>query len=105
MSKQNIQKVSFMRNRTQYHVTEDGKILMNDYTKKTFEQNGYEYVKFSTGRELVHRIVAEAFCQGKTDEKNTVDHKDGNKLNNHKDNLEWVSQAENNRRYEEKKHG
>lgn len=44
----------------------------------------------------VHRVVAEGFVSGKTKIRNQVNHKDGNKLNNHVDNLEWCSQYENN---------
>ena len=46
---------------------------------------------------FLHRLVARAFCDGYTEEKNTVNHKDGNTLNNCADNLEWVSQSENNK--------
>lgn len=42
----------------------------------------------------VHRLVAETFVEQR-DGKNTVNHIDGNKLNNAADNLEWVTQAEN----------
>lgn len=45
---------------------------------------------------ILARIVAHAFCNGYSTENNTVDHKDGNFLNNKADNLEWVSQKENN---------
>ena len=44
----------------------------------------------------VARIVAHAFCDGFSDEKNTVNHIDGNVQNNDATNLEWVSQEENN---------
>lgn len=44
------------------------------------------------------RIVAHAFCEGYSEECNTVDHKDGDFLNNKAENLEWVSQKENNAR-------
>lgn len=42
----------------------------------------------------VHRLVAEHFID-KPDNKNYVNHIDGNKSNNVKDNLEWVTQSEN----------
>ena len=40
----------------------------------------------------IHRLVALAWVEG--DHSLTVNHKDGNKLNNHADNLEWKSQAD-----------
>ena len=46
---------------------------------------------------LLHRLVAFAFCDGYSEEKNTVNHKDGDVTNNHCDNLEWTSQSENNK--------
>jgi predicted DNA-binding protein YlxM (UPF0122 family) len=45
----------------------------------------------------VARLVAHAFVNGFSSENNTVNHKDGNPANNCSDNLEWVSQSENNR--------
>jgi hypothetical protein len=54
-------------------------------------KNGYK--KCALG--LVHRAVAEAFLGEAPNPSDTVNHKDGNKLNNHYSNLEWISQKEN----------
>lgn len=56
---------------------------------------GYPYVNLCVNnfrkKRPVHRLVAEAFL-GTGEE---VNHKDGNKLNNHINNLEWCTRAEN----------
>lgn len=60
-------------------------------------RSGYPYVNLCVDdkrkKRTVHSLVAEAFL-GEGDE---VNHKDGNKLNNHVDNLEWCTRAENHR--------
>lgn len=43
----------------------------------------------------VHRLVAVAFLGKPSDEKMTVNHKDGNRKNNCVENLEWLSLADN----------
>lgn len=44
---------------------------------------------------FVHRIVAEHFISKRPSDKHFVNHKDGNKQNNHYTNLEWVTVSEN----------
>jgi len=44
----------------------------------------------------VHRLVAEHFVPN-PDNLGTVNHKDGNKQNNHRSNLEWMTQGDNKR--------
>lgn len=62
------------------------------------DENGYEtvYMRDLSGRmttRRVHELVAEAFVQN-PDGKKYVIHKDGNKLNNEADNLEWSDTPE-----------
>lgn len=44
---------------------------------------------------LIHRLVAQEFLGFPKDKSMTVNHKDGNRLNNKLDNLEWLSLANN----------
>lgn len=65
--------------------------------RKTFVNNsGYARVGFHGGKTtlFVHRLVARAFCEG-YDDHLEVNHKDGDKLNNAADNLEWVTGSQN----------
>ena len=72
-----------------------GKIRSKNVNKK-----GYCFVSGSLGSRSskitfkVHKAVAETFIP-LVDGKNLVNHKDGNKLNNHVDNLEWCTNQEN----------
>ena len=81
-----------------YTIREDGTITNKDGSVKTPYGKGYEAVKlYYNGRynqHYVHRLVAEAFIDGRDE---TVNHKDGNKQNNHVSNLEWMSYSDNNK--------
>ena len=67
--------------------------------KQTLARNGYYVVNLRNGTKthatVVHRLVAEAFIPNPS-MLPTVNHIDGNKLNNTVSNLEWVSYRDNN---------
>ena len=99
-----------------YSANEDGQIKSNDrigadgrrlkgkILKPWLGNHGYLTVCLRVGnknyRKLVHRLIAETFL-GKGKKGQEIDHKDGNKLNNSADNLDWVTRKENLKRAKE----
>ena len=71
-----------------------GRIMMGS------KQNGYRFLCLYAGKDipkmnrLVHRMVAQTFLEN-LENKPVVNHRDTNILNNHVDNLEWVTYKEN----------
>ena len=66
--------------------------------KLNINERGYLYCNISTNGKVIkvkiHRLVAIYFIDN-LENKDTVNHKDGNKLNNHYSNLEWLTRKEN----------
>lgn len=89
-----------------YAVNENGDVFSLRFNKiKKLKQglrgknsNMYPFVVFTVGRKdkkfSVHRLVAEAFLDNPCNYPQ-VNHKDCNPLNNHKENLDWITNREN----------
>ena len=84
-----------------YQISSFGRVRSYKYTeprilKPRVNSGGYKYVNLSIDGKYksicIHRLVAQHFL-GKSNL--TVNHKNGNKLNNCVDNLEWISASEN----------
>ena len=84
---------------TPYFITEDGKIFRNGKELSTSLTNkGYKTHRGTINKIRkhisIHRAVAILYVLN-PDNKLQVNHIDGNKLNNHYTNLEWMSNREN----------
>jgi hypothetical protein len=83
-----------------YEVSNYGRIRNStgEIKKPYFSQKGYCCFRFYNGKEnkslLIHRVVCILFHENELN-KPCVNHKDGNKKNNHYKNLEWVTYSEN----------
>ncbi len=83
-------------------VTPDGRVFnlkRRVWQKQNQNNSGYMVSHFRfNGRKITkpaHRLVLETFIPVSPDGKSEANHKDGNKLNNTIDNLEWCSRSEN----------
>ena len=86
---------------THYLINEDGKVYnlkTKRYLKGHLENTGYISVNLNIDNKkknyALHRLVAQTFLEN-PDNLPIVNHKDGNKLNNNVENLEWVTQSQN----------
>lgn len=84
-----------------YYIDETGNvynILSKNTLKGSIGENGYKYYRLSKDNKkkmfYAHRLVAEYFLPNPNNLP-VVNHKDGDKLNNNVNNLEWVSYSEN----------
>ena len=81
-------------------LSREGKRFIPKELKRQKVGSGYGYINLidgsgKTSRKLIHRLVAECFVPGRTDQKNEVNHLDLDKGNNRADNLEWCSRQGN----------
>ena len=92
---------------SKYIITKSGEIFSNNYLrtgktkimKQQTDRYGYKYLKLfrDNGKDIkmkVHRLVAIAYIKNPKNKKQ-INHKDGNKINNNENNLEWATSGEN----------
>ena len=84
-----------------YKISNYGRVMNSRglIMKQRTTPRGYKEIGLRNGKKnqkffLIHRLVALAFIE-KINGKEYVNHKDGDKFNNSVDNLEWVTQSEN----------
>lgn len=91
-----------------YMITSHGRVYSNTrkgWLSQTLSKNGYMKTEVrSSSKETnrlsigIDRLVAITFFGDKSNEGYVVNHIDGNKTNNHIENLEWVTRRENSRK-------
>ena len=96
----------------QYEISNYGRVKSKQRNKITLKKlqlttdNKYYRVQLcgsnKSRRFLIHRLVGCAFIPN-PDNLPQINHKDGNGLNNHADNLEWVTEQENNQHAKDNK--
>jgi hypothetical protein len=80
-----------------YAVTDDGRVWSyktSQWLKPATTSRGYPCVRLHGKTHSVHRLVAAAFCNN-ADNKDCVNHINGDKSDNRAENLEWVTHSEN----------
>lgn len=86
-----------------YQINDKGQVysvIKSKFLSHGIKPGGYAFVGLARGPgekkayRMAHRLVAEAFIPN-PENKPEVNHKDGNKLNNSIENLEWATRSEN----------
>ncbi len=90
-----MRRLAFVYNRVHNGKMIDVPVPEIELVGSRLSAKGYKRINFNNKTRQLHRVVAETFVSGQTAERNQVNHKDGNKLNNDISNLEWVSNQEN----------
>ncbi len=98
LTKDELEEFEDVKEDSKFMISRDGRIYnkrLKIVTTGSVEGGGYRYVRFNRTRKYVHRLVALQWISN-PDDKPSVNHKDGKTLNNHVDNLDWATVAENN---------
>lgn len=74
--------------------TENEQLLKGSKTVQGFLLLNLRLIGNKTQGSYIHKLVAEKFCTRKSEEQKFVIHLDRDNLNNHFENLQWVSQKE-----------
>lgn len=85
-----------------FQVSSHGRVRRKDGSLLAGSVSRYHFVRLPIGggayrKYYVHRLIAEAFIAMPSSDTCHVNHRDGDKLNNHAANLEWATQLSNNR--------
>ena len=94
--------MKLIKGTTRYYITLDGNVINKDtgrIMKPEITPKGYYRISIvlSDGSKIkafIHKLVAQAYIDNPLN-KPQVNHKDQNKANNHRNNLEWVTNQEN----------
>ena len=83
-------KLFMEHNKSKYYISDYGRMKNHDRLLKSSIGEGYYYLYIGEKFQKIHIAVAKAFILNPNNYP-IVNHKDGNKLNNHVSNLEWTT--------------